>query len=256
MFIRFCFLLMLALPAHAYNLTRDFVDGFYWASLPIKITVADSNPTRKSFLQNLARESIGAWEQKTGLSLWSYSDGGTNNIIRWSDNFAAETKMDPVGVLAVAIRYTNGPYFAKTEIVINGNHQLLYAGGNSGYFNKDHVNLQNLKTTLVHELGHTMGLDHSNFADAIMFSSLQTYSPQVTWDDQAGMKAAVSEMEHRQLIRYVSPLSYEEKSSQGLSCGTTGPLTQASSGSGMVSLAAGMLIGFVRKIFKWFKSFL
>ena len=254
MFFRFCLLLMLSLPAHAYQFTKDFIDGFYWASLPISITVIDKNETRKNFLKELARESIEAWENRTGLSLWSLSDGGTNNIIRWSDNFAAETRMDPASVLAVAIRYTNGPYFAKTEVVINGNHPLLYSGI-AGNFNQNSVNYPNLKTTLTHELGHTMGLDHSENWSAIMYATLQTHGASVTYDDDAGMRAAVSEMEHRQLIRYVSPLSYEKSDSQALSCGTTGPLTQASSGNGMVSLATGMLIGFVRKIFKWFKSF-
>lgn len=256
MFIRFLILLMLALPAHAYNLTRDFIDGFYWASLPIKITVVDSVPSRKNFLIELARTSINAWEARSGLNLWSLGEGGTNNIIRWSDNFAAETKMDSRAVLAVAIRYTEGPYFAKTEIIINGTHPLLYSGGPGQQFNPGYANYTNLKTTLIHELGHTMGLDHSNDYTAIMAGTLQTgWNPGLAEDDNQGIHAAHSEMEHRQMIRYVSPLAFEQKNSQALSCGTTGPLTQASSSNGVVSLIAGMLIGFVRKSFKWFKSF-
>lgn len=236
-------LLSLATPAWGYNLTEDFTNGFYWQSLPINVVVMDNDASRKSLLTDLAERAIGEWERKSGLSLWDLTGSGTKNIIRWSTNFAQETKMDPSSILAVAIRYTNGPYFAKTEIVINGGH----------FLNQDR---NNLLTTITHELGHTMGLDHSGDMSAVMAPTLQDPYYGLQHDDIRGIEEAVTQMEERQRTRYVSPLAYSEEksSSQPLSCGTVGPATAASSSNGVVSLGAGMLIAFVRKIIGWFKS--
>lgn len=245
MWIKSLLLLLLVTPAWGYNLTQDFVNGFYWATLPISITVVDSDPNRKSVIQSLAQRAVNEWESKTGLSLWDLTSSGTNNIIRWSTNFAAETRMDPTSVLAVAIRYTNGPYFARTEIVVNGNHQLLNHNG---------IDENNLQTTLTHELGHTMGLDHSNDMLAVMAPTLQQPYRGLNDDDIYGMSVAYQQTDQRQLTGYVSPLSYEEKTSaNALSCGTVAPAT-ATSGNAFLSLGVGMLIGFVRKILSWFKS--
>lgn len=247
MWPKIIFLLLLSLPAWGYRLTQDFYnngDGFYWQSLPIEIMVSDKDANRKAYLESLAQEAIQRWESNSGFSLWSFTGSGTKNVIRWSTNFAKETKMDPKSVLAVAIRYVNGPYFAKTEIVINGGHELNQIE-------------KYLKTTLVHELGHTMGLDHSENGSAIMAPTLQEVG-NLTFDDVQGMGHAHSIHMQRQLDRYVSPLAYstEETESQPLSCGTVGPVTQASGPglNGLLSLAGGLLISFVRKIVKWFKS--
>jgi hypothetical protein len=240
-------ILIFSLTTHAwgYQLTSDFMNGFYWASLPVNIMVVESNPSRKELLENLAQTAISEWETRSGFTLWSFLRTGTTNIIRWSTNFAAETRMDPSNVLAVAIRYTNGPYFAKTEIIINGNHVL-------------NQNQTYLRTTLTHELGHTMGLDHSDVEEAVMAPTLQAFYSGLHQDDVQGMQAAYTETEYRQLTRYVSPLAYnkETQTNQPLSCGTVGVANQSGQVSyqGLFSLLTGLLIAFVRKALQWFKS--
>ena len=244
MWLKWIVIFSLTSPAWGYQLTQDFMNGFYWSTLPINITVEETNPTRKTLLEDLSKAAINEWETSSGLSLWDYTGTGTKNIIRWSTNFAAETRMDPVSTLAVAIRYTKGPYFAKTEIVINGGHVL-------------NQNEANLRTTLTHELGHTMGLDHSEVGQAVMAPTLQPWFVHLHSDDVQGVQAAQAEMDHRQVTGYVSPLAYEStETSQPLSCGTIGPVTATSgiSANGMLSLAGGILISFVRKVLKWFKS--
>lgn len=246
MFIKWLLIFCITLPAWGYRLTQDFINGFYWASLPVSFIVQDSNSIRKSMLTNLTKDAIGEWENRTGLSIWDVAAGGTSNIIRWSTNFAGETRMDPSSVLAVAIRYTNGPYFARTEIVINGSHNSFNTGNPS-------IDKMNLGTTLVHELGHTIGLDHSENMMAVMAPTLQYPYNGLDTDDLHGMSEAHAQTQHRQVTGYISPLSYsaQTETKQPLSCGTTGPAT---AGNGIASLAIGMLIGFVRRIFSWFKS--
>lgn len=230
----------------AYNLTKDFIDGFYWATLPIGITVTDSDPTRKSIIEKLSKQAINEWENKTGLSLWNFSSStsgqAARNVIRWSNNFSAETKMDPSSVLAVAIRYTNGPYFSQTEIVINGNHFL-------------NMDLDNLLTTITHELGHTMGLDHSNDILAVMAPTLQDPYKGLQDDDLVGMNAVHKETIHREQTNYISPLAYQEEqtTTQALSCGTT-TMAPGVTFHSLISLGLGLLIGLVGKMLKWFKS--
>ena len=247
MWIKWILFLAVSAPAWGYNLTQDFANGFYWASLPVKFVVIDKDSSRKELLTQLAESAIRQWENKTGYKLWELSSEGSSNIIRWSNNFEKETRMDATSVLAVAIRYTNGPYFAKSEIIINGNHSAF----NSPYSS---INNTNLGTTIVHELGHTMGLDHSENMLAVMAPTLQFPYNGLHQDDVTGMKDAYDQTEHRQLTRYVSPLSYtkEAQSGQALSCGTTAPLQAP--GNNMASLGLGMLIPFVRKLWGWFKS--
>lgn len=241
----------MTLPAWGYNLTQDFINGFYWASLPVEIVISENDPHRKQLLTELSEAAINEWHHETGVSLWKLTSGGTKNIIRWSTNFARETDMDPQSVLAVAIRYTNGPYFAKSEIIINGGHDSF----NTPFAT---INKMNLGTTLVHELGHTMGLDHSENMMAVMAPTLQYPYNGLHPDDVHGMSDAHAQTEHRQMTRYVSPLAYSEEteSSQPLSCGTVGAQSASAGGHGFISLGLGMLIGFVRKIFNWFKSLL
>jgi len=124
MWLKWIIIFSLTSPAWGFRLTSDFTNGFYWSSLPINITVIETDSARKSMLEDLSRAAIDEWQTKSGLALWDYAGTGTKNIIRWSTNFAKETNMDPDSTLAVAIRYTKGPYFARTEIVINGGHFL------------------------------------------------------------------------------------------------------------------------------------
>jgi hypothetical protein len=248
MWLKWILLLLVSSQAWGYKLTADFTNGFYWATLPISISVVESDPNRKALLESLSQKAMKQWENDTNLSLWSYNPAGSaTNIIRWSTNFAAETHMDPNTVLAVTIRYTNGPYFARTEIVINGG---------SPYNNTfDHGDLY---TTLSHELGHTMGLDHSSLSSAIMAPTLQGPNYQPQSDDIQGMSEAYSVSSQRQATGYISPLSYDTKSSStnGLSCGTVGASATGAGWTmnGLFSLATGLLISFIRRIRKWFKQ--
>jgi len=231
------FSLFYSFSLFGFNTTNDFSLGFYWKDYPVKITILENDLKLKSTLEKLTIDAVEEWESRTGLSLWDLKSG-TSNVLRWSRNFAEETKMDPSTVLAVAIRYATGPYFIKSEIVVNGNHPL----------NSD---INNLLTTITHELGHTMGLDHSEEMQAVMAPTLQEPYLGLHEDDIAGMSFIYEETRKRQITGYISPLAYnEEKVTQPLGCGTVGLVGGANYISNFSSIVAGIILGFLKKVYK------
>jgi len=246
MFIKWLLIFTISFSAWGYQLTQDFINGFYWATLPIKFVVMEKDPDRRYLLNKLSESAIKEWEKETGFSLWDLAPDSSSNLIRWSTNFGSETRMDPQTVLAVAIRYTDGPYIAKSEIIINGSHMAFNSPSTS-------LNNMNLGTTLVHELGHTMGLDHSENQLAVMAPTLQYPYNGLHPDDIDGMTDAHEQTEHRQTTRYVSPLAYtpEKKTAHPFSCASTTPVQ--ASGNGFFSALIGAVFAFVRKIFRFIK---
>lgn len=247
MLIKFLLVYFISLPAWSYRLTQDFINGFYWATLPIKFVIQDENLERRSRLIKLSEAAIKEWEKETGFTLWNLEEDGSTNVIRWSTKFAAETKMDPETVLAVAIRYTDGPYISRSEIIINGNHTAFNT-------TSSYINNMNLGTTLVHEFGHTMGLDHSENELAVMAPNLQYPYVGLHFDDVDGMNEVFEQTEQRQITKYVSPLAYtpEKKSVQPFSCGTTVPIQ--GNAHAYISGILGILISLFKKIISYFKN--
>ena len=119
--MRYIIFFLISFKAWGYQFTSDFANGFYWENLPINIKVSESNPGLKSYLEQIVSESLFDWEVSTNLNIWQ-EDSATTNVVRWSTNFSEETGADKSSVLAVAVRYTGGPYMIKTEIIVNGEH--------------------------------------------------------------------------------------------------------------------------------------
>ena len=206
--------ILLFAKAQAFTATQDFTKGYYWPSFPIQMNKFITNPSDGVLLENLTNQAVQDWESVTGKNLWNFTNvqsvaSFSGNYIRWSDNFGAETGYDPNKTLAITIRYNQGTYFQQTVIILNGNLT---------YLRQNWANA--LKITILHEIGHTLGLDHTSAA-AIMapnLSSISTLQP----DDIEGVNAVVDETIRRQSTGYVSPYSTNSNQKNSLipACGT------------------------------------
>lgn len=211
--------------AHAYNFTVDFNNGFYWASLPIGMNKFVTHPSDGPELSQLVAQSENAWEGAVGRELWSFNSGWivtstfSGNYIRWSDNFGAETGYDPNQTLAITIRYTRGTHMTRTEIILNGNMSSL-RNNEGGLLDK----------TILHEMGHTIGLDHS-FQPAIMGAFASNIS-ELQWDDVQGANAVIDETLFRQATGYISPLATSTTTEEFSTCGSVSFVNKDDSGSG------------------------
>lgn len=232
----------LSSKAHAYSFTSDFTKGFYWQNFPIKMAKFVTDPNDGALLEQLTNQAIAEWENAVGKNLWDIaavqtSSSFSGNYIRWSDHFGDETGYDPTKTLAITIRYNQGTYFQQTVIILNGN--IAYLRQNWG---------NALKTTILHEIGHTIGLDHSG-QNAIMAANLTTLTT-LQLDDIQGANAVVDETLRRQSTGYVSPYSATstEKKGLGPACGTIedvgngqGPGNAASNFIGALFLGFGFI---------------
>ena len=200
----------------AWSFTEDFNRGYYWRSFPFSFEKFVTNSSDGPLLAQLTEQAQQEWENAVGKEIWSttpgYNVGGASgNHIRWSNNFAAETGYDPNTTLAVTIRYSSGTYFNQVVIVLNGENNALRSNSQGM-----------LKKTILHELGHTIGLDHSQ-QYSIMGASVSSVSA-LTWDDSQGANAAIDEHLYRQQIGYSAPLS-ESGNETFAACGSVA-LTQ------------------------------
>lgn len=236
--------------AQAYTFTSDFKNGFYWASFPIKMNKFAPVTSDSALLERLANEAVAEWEAVIGKDIWELTavqntENYSGNFIRWSDNFGSETGYDPSRTLAITIRYNSGTNFQQTVIILNGSMASLRQNwGNT------------LKTTILHEIGHTLGLDHSEDSGAVMAASLGA-AVDLQEDDIDGVNAVVDETSRRQSTGYVSPLSTSTSEKKVAACGTIEDISKNSGGSGgamanfMGSLMVGlMLIAMVGKLEK------
>jgi hypothetical protein len=234
--------------AMAYSFTEDFKRGSFWSTFPITMAPFVATGEDQALLQEILDESEEEWESVLGQEIWDIAPveiltGLEGNSIRWSNDFGNETGYDPQQTLAITVRYTTSSLFTRTEIILNGSLDYLRENRH-----------QILKKTILHELGHTIGLDHSDH-QAIMAPYISGVE-QLQLDDHAGIKAIFEETEQRQ-IDGVSTLTSTQKNSLGNdmigSCGTVAisALRQGGGGGGgnssggtqAVSFALSLLLG-------------
>ncbi|MFN8370993.1 MAG: matrixin family metalloprotease [Bacteriovoracaceae bacterium] len=184
------------------------------------------------------------------MNIWQVSSGEVtgnfqNNFIRWSDHFEEETGFDGDYTLAVTIRYTQIPYITKMEIILNGNIEYLRN-------NEDDT----LKKTILHEMGHSIGLDHST--NQSIMNAYITNLDSLQEDDKLGAVALLGKMADSQKKSSVVSLkpTTTNNTSDALNnvnaCGSVSLTSGGNSGGGaggfMGSLILGLLLVFSFKL--------
>ena len=182
----------------SFEFTSDFKMGYFWMNFPILFTVNPSGLSEDDLkiTEDALVDAMETWysQADSPIRVWEFipwdqvqGNGGVQ-VVKWSSDFTRETGYSALGTMAVTIRQSTTPFIRKSDIIVNSTHTSLR-------------NQENLTLVLVHELGHTLGLDHSNQVGAVMYSSL-SFGPmanrELSEDDINGYNAVVAENINRQ----------------------------------------------------------
>lgn len=229
----------------AYTFTQDYQRGVYWKNFPVNMTRFAVDESEGELLQTVVDEAVEEWESQTGKEIWDIApvvigNSSSGNFIRWSYNFSEETGFDATRTLAVTIRYNNGSVFERVVIILNA--QIGYLKNNFGGA---------LKKTILHELGHTVGLDHST-EQSIMGASLSAIST-LQSDDIQGMNALLDDTHNKQQTGFVAQQTEKSESNKIAACGTVENISSGGSSGGihfLQSLIMGLLLAIFARILK------
>lgn len=242
--LKFIFSIILIFTASievfAYEQTEDFKSGFYWEKFPLKVHVLDPDNAESSRLNGLLERSFNEWEKQVDQDIWELSENALMvNTVRWSSDIEGETGYTAEETLGVAIRHQVGKYYQTFEIILNRNNEDLFN-------NVDNL----LYNTIIHELGHTIGLGHTQkqgimneiVPNDIMLQQFQESDiiplegegiSRLSADDIDGMKEIVEITLHRQEFGLTSiPVNNCAASS-----------TSAGSSAGQLSYLLSLIIG-------------
>lgn len=239
----FLFFLIIPLTSFSYVFTKDFQTGYYWQAFPINMTVTGADFTGK--VSQLADLAMKTWEDSpvVGKNVWDLINPTQANTIRWSSSQNDFPGMSMSDTLAIAVRFNQAPYVTKAEIVLNSTHSAFSTVGQS-------VGARNLNLykVLVHELGHTIGLDHVNYTDpssnmpsimsptlnsidlgcSLVVTQLACLEQYLADDDIKGSNAAYNEQVHRQSTGYIFGLTAGTEQKEISKFGTCGTISEIS----------------------------
>ena len=175
-----CLIISLPVMSHQTSRTATFKElKWNYTNIPIRITNTSST---LSSANSLIDQSLAEWNSASGLQ-FQRGPGG-NNQITFSNDFS---RYGSAVVGLTELSYSNTGNITSGRVLLNEQNYIFVGSPGVAYGNYIY-----LKDVVTHELGHFIGLGHSEVLNSSMF--YQTYPGQgeLSPDDIAGARSKYS----------------------------------------------------------------
>jgi len=188
----------------AFQLNNVAKNGARWRSYPVSMTLNVDNAglTDKEVMATI-QEEMAKWNDVVGFQVLEVSGLETTpaantmdvdgiNMIAFSTNFKTDSNgFDPQSAVAIAGQYGDG--YSMTDAFLLFNAEYVAWDTDSATSTAKRSYRDHLPTIALHELGHVLGLGHSDNTSAVMAATRQTkIMATLTDDDIAGGKYVTS----------------------------------------------------------------
>lgn len=179
--MRLFLLFLFCFKAHAYQSSLNSGSrGLVWPDNQIPVVISPANGDLSSSTANtIIRESIAEWNAHTSTQIVPTSSALSS--ISFEDDFSIYGP----GVIGVTeLSFTSGGVIQQAKVLLNDDNYDFQSS--PGLYSSGDVYLGDVVT---HELGHLMGLSHSEVLEASMFYAAFPGQSTLSSDDRAGVKS-------------------------------------------------------------------
>ena len=191
--------------AYSYRLNNVANKGARWKKLPINMKMnADNSGLPEQDVRNVIQSAMDKWNTNTTKNVLSLESKKSNkpasqviqangeHTIGFSKNFSNDSLgFDPDVIVAVAGQYGNGKEMNNAFLLFNAEAVNWTTDENTG--DSRSLYSDDLASIAGHELGHVIGLGHSEHPDAIMSTSRSSkIKRELTQDDIDGANFLLS----------------------------------------------------------------